>query len=52
MLDELLTLYNQDKDFAHFVDAYKTKHQLSLRDVLDHKILREYAKYIREKKRP
>lgn len=51
MLDELLTLYNQDKDFAHFVDAYKIKHNLSLRDALDHNILREYAKYVRENKK-
>lgn len=51
MLDELLTLYNQDEDFKHYVDAYRTKHNLTLQQAISHVTLQEYGKYIKETKK-
>ena len=51
MLDELLTLYNQDEDFKRYVDAYRQKHDLTLQEAISHYVLREYGKWLKEQKK-
>lgn len=47
--DELYDLYKRDKHFRHYADSECKKRECELLEVLDLKILREYAKYLKER---
>ena len=51
MTDELYALYKNDKDFREYVDKWCIIHNLSLHEAFEFKILREYARYIKEQKK-
>ena len=51
-LIELTELYNSDKRFKQYVDKYaachRTTEDISIRDILKHKTVKEYAIYLKE----
>lgn len=49
MNDELYELYQKDKDFKEYVDKWCHNHDLSIFEAFNFNILREYAKYVKEK---
>lgn len=51
MNDELYELYQKDKDFKEYVDKWCHNHDLSIFEAFNFNILREYAKYVKEKNR-
>jgi hypothetical protein len=51
MTDELYTLYREDADFKEYVDKWAHNHDLSIYEVFRFNILREYAKWLKEKKK-
>ena len=50
MTDELYELYQQDKAFHHYVDAWCQKHDLSIFEAFRMNILQEYSKWLKENK--
>ena len=47
-LDEL---YNTNKDFKEYVDKYARCHRIMTEDALKHKVVQNYADYLRGGKR-
>jgi hypothetical protein len=50
MSEELYTLYQEDMDFKGYVDRWAKNHDLSIFEVFRFKILKEYAKWLKENK--
>ena len=48
MNEETYSLYKESESFKKYVDAYCTKHDKGLFEALDHKTVRDTAKYYRE----
>ena len=51
MSEELYEFYQSDKDFKEYVDKWAKNHNLSIFEVFRFSILREYAKWLKEKKK-
>lgn len=51
MTDELYDLYKRDPDFKHYCDEWCRKHNMSIFEIFNYNILREYAKYLKERKK-
>lgn len=49
MTDELYEQYKNDKDFKHYVDQWAKNHNMSIFEVFSFNILKEYARYCKEK---
>ena len=49
MTNELYELYKTDADFKEYVDRWCKNHNLSVDEAFTFNILREYAKYVKEK---
>ena len=50
MNEELYDLYKRDDDFKHYVDEWCRNHNLNKEQVFEFNILREYAKFLKERK--
>ena len=50
MTDELYELYKKDADFKEYVDKWCKAHDLGIFEAFRFDILKEYAKYVKEKK--
>ena len=50
MSEELYQLYQSDKDFKEYVDKWAQAHELSIFEVFRLDILKEYAKWLKERK--
>ena len=49
-LIEINELYNTNKAFKEYVEKYSRSHRMMPEDALKHKIVQEYAEYVRGKK--
>ena len=48
-MDDLKELYNSNGDFRRYVDRYSVSRGISPEEALDHALVKEYAKSIKEK---
>ena len=49
MNEDLYELYKTDPDFAHYCDEWCRNHDLSIFEIFNFNILREYVKWLKEK---
>lgn len=49
MNNELYELYQKDKDFKEYVDKWCKSHGLEVEQAFNFDILREYARYVKER---
>lgn len=48
-MDELLELYNSDKNIKSYVDRYSKQNEVDVKTALTHLIVLEYIKYENER---
>ena len=51
MNEEQYTLYKSDKDFKEYVDKYCKDHNLGVFEALEHNMIWEYGKWLKEVKK-
>lgn len=45
-IENMLVLYNNNKEFAEYVDKYAQHYRITVSTALTHEIVKEYARYI------
>lgn len=49
MKEYIENLYATDEDFKEYVHKFMTKHKLTLEEALNNSMIREYARWVRDR---